>query len=107
MIMAAIHLNKEGFDKAMAQGGVALVDFWATWCGPCKMLAPAIEALSDQYDGKALVGKVDVDDQPELAAQFGVMSIPTVILFKDGKEVSRTVGVQPPTVFEDLLDNNL
>jgi thioredoxin 1 len=105
--MAAIHLNKEGFDRAMAQGGVALVDFWATWCGPCKMLAPAIEALSDQYDGKALVGKVDVDDQPELAAQFGVMSIPTVILFKDGKEVTRTVGVQPPTVFEDLLNNNL
>jgi thioredoxin 1 len=105
--MAAIHLNKEGFDKAMAQGGVALVDFWATWCGPCKMLAPAIEALSEKYDGKALVGKVDVDDQPELAAQFGVMSIPTVILFKDGEEVSRTVGVQPPTVFEDLLDHNL
>jgi thioredoxin 1 len=105
--MAAIHFSKDGFDKAVAQGGLVLVDFWADWCGPCKMLAPAIEALAGQYDGKAIVGKVNVDDEPELAAQFGVMSIPTVILFKDGQEQTRTVGVQPPTVFEDLLNNNL
>jgi thioredoxin 1 len=105
--MAAIHFSKDGFDKAVAQGGLVLVDFWADWCGPCKMLAPAIEALAGQYDGKAIIGKVNVDDEPELAAQFGVMSIPTVILFKDGQELTRTVGVQPPTVFEDLLNNNL
>jgi thioredoxin 1 len=105
--MAAIHFSKDGFDKAAAQGGLMLVDFWADWCGPCKMLAPAIEALADKYEGKALVGKVNVDDEPELAVQFGVMSIPTVVILKDGKEVTRTVGVQPPTVFEDLLNNNL
>lgn len=84
-----------------------LVDFWASWCGPCKMLAPTVDKLAEKYDGKVIVGKVDVDEEQELARQFGVMSIPTVVLFKDGKEVQRTVGVQPQAAFERLVDDIL
>ncbi len=105
--MAVIHFNKEGFDKAVAQGAPMLVDFWAGWCGPCKMLAPTIDKLAEKYDGKVVVGKVDVDEEQELARQFGVMSIPTVVLFKDGKEVQRTVGVQPQAAFEQLVESIL
>lgn len=105
--MAVIHFSKEGLDKAVSQSVPVLVDFWADWCGPCKMLAPTIDALAEKYDGKVVVGKVNVDDEGELAGQFGVMSIPTIILFKDGKEVERTVGVQPPAAFEKLIEENL
>ena len=105
--MAVIHFNKEGFDKTVAQGAPMLVDFWAGWCGPCKMLAPTIDKLAEKYDGKVVVGKVDVDEEQELARQFGVMSIPTVVLFKDGKEVQRTVGVQPQAAFEQLVESIL
>ena len=105
--MAVIHISKEGFDKAVAQGSPMLVDFWASWCGPCKMLAPTVDKLAEKYDGKVIVGKVDVDEEQELARQFGVMSIPTVVLFKDGKEVQRTVGVQPQAAFERLVDDIL
>ena len=91
--MAVIHFSKEGFDKAVAQGSPMLVDFWASWCGPCKMLAPTVDKLAEKYDGKVIVGKVDVDEEQELARQFGVMSIPTVVLFKDGKDYKDDVYV--------------
>lgn len=99
-----IHFNKEGFEKALASGQTMLVDFWAGWCGPCKMLAPTIEELGTKYEGKAVVGKIDVDEEQELAIRYGVMSIPTVIFFKDGAEVERKVGVMPPQVYSDVLD---
>lgn len=105
--MAVIHFNKEGFDKAVARGVPVLVDFWAGWCGPCRMLAPLVDQLAEQYEGQVIVGKVDVDEEQELAAQFGVMSIPTVVLLKDGAEVGRLVGVQPPAAFEKLIGDNL
>ena len=104
--MALIHLTEEAFDKATASG-LSMVDFWASWCGPCKMLSPVIESLADQYEGKVLVGKVNVDEEPELARRFGVMNIPTVVFLKNGQEIDRKVGVMPPQVFTGVLDANL
>ena len=102
-----VHFNKEGFDKALASGQLLMVDFWANWCGPCKMLAPVIEGLGDEYEGKAIVGKINVDEEQELAIRYGVMSIPTVIFFKHGEEVARKVGVMPAAQFVEVLDANL
>ncbi len=100
--MAAVNLTKADFDTQI-KSGVALVDFWAVWCGPCKMAGPIIDELSVEYAGKVLVGKVDVDKEGELAQKFGVMSIPTVILFKDGVEVARQVGFSGKTGYLELL----
>ena len=100
--MSVLHLNEDEFNNFVAEGkGGVMVDFWATWCGPCKMLAPTIEELGDELEEKITVGKVDVDECRELAMKYGVMSIPTVIFFKDGEEVTRFVGVQPK---EKLLE---
>ena len=104
--MATIHLTKDGFDKAISSG-TAMVDFWASWCGPCKMLSPVIESIGSQYEGKVLVGKVNVDEEPDLARRFGVMSIPTVVFLKNGQEFDRKVGVMPPQAFSGVLDTNL
>ena len=102
-----VHFSKDGFDKALNDGKLMMVDFWASWCGPCKMLAPVIDDLTKQYEGKAVVGKVNVDEEQELAIRYGVMSIPTVIFFKDGKEIDRKVGVMPAGAFTQVLDSNL
>ncbi len=75
--------------------GVILVDFWATWCGPCKMIAPIVEQIANENEGKITVGKLDVDANGETATKYGVLSIPTLILFKDGQPVERLVGYQP------------
>ena len=80
-----------------------LVDFWATWCGPCRMLAPTIATIAEEKAGVLKVGKVDVDQEPELARRFGIMSIPTLILFKDGKAVKQTMGFQPKEALEAWL----
>ena len=105
--MALQHYNKESFDKSLNEGKLMMVDFWANWCGPCRMLGPVIEQLAVQYEGKAEIGKVDVDEQGELAMRYGVMSIPTVIFFKNGKEIDRKVGVMPAGAFTQVLDQNL
>jgi len=88
----AKHLTKDNFEKTLETSLPVLVDFWAPWCGPCKMLSPIIEEASTKLEGKAVVGKVCVDDEKELAMKFSVMSIPTIVVFKDGKEVDRSVG---------------
>lgn len=91
--MSAIHFSAEEFNDAIAKGP-AIVDFWATWCGPCKMIAPIIDQVAEELEGKIAVGKIDVDQCRETASEYGVMSIPTVIYFKNGVEVKRFVGVQ-------------
>lgn len=100
--MAVYHLTKGNFEETISEGK-SLVDFWADWCGPCRMLAPTIDAIAKKYDGTVKVCKVDIDAEPELANRFGVMSIPTVIVFEDGEEANRAVGVRPQEALEELL----
>ena len=102
--MAEITLTKDNFDAEVMQSDVpVLVDFWAVWCGPCQMLAPTIEEIANEYEGKVKVGKVNVDEQPELAQKYGIMSIPTLIYFKDGQVAEQTMGVQPKEIIEALI----
>ena len=89
--MAHMDLTEKNFDSVIGSG-ITLVDFWASWCGPCKMQAPIIDQLGDKYEGKFKVAKVNVDDEPELAAEFGISSIPTLILFRGGKKEKTVVG---------------
>ena len=91
--MAVTHLSKADFDAFIAEGDV-LVDFWAIWCGPCRMQAPILEEFDDKMGGKIKVAKVDVDEESELASRFGIMSIPTLMGFRNGKLISQRVGVQ-------------
>lgn len=97
-------LTQENFTEAIKSQKPILVDFWASWCGPCRMLSPLIDSLSEEYSAQIEVGKVNVDEQGALAAQFGIVSIPTVILFKDGKEIKRIVGVHDADDYRDEID---
>ncbi len=105
--MALQELTEETFDGALKDAPLAMVDFWATWCGPCKIMGPVVEKLAEEYDGKVLVGKVNVDDEMDIAQKFGIMSIPTIIFFRNGEEVDRKVGAQPAGALKQVLDANL
>ena len=102
-----IHFNKETFETALAEGKLMMVDFWAEWGGPCQMLGPVIESLADRYEGRAVVGKINTDEEQALAMSFQITGIPTVIFFKDGKEIDRLEGVMPPDAFIQVLEKNL
>ena len=90
--MAVQHFDSKSFNEAIASG-TTLVDFWATWCGPCRMQAPILDAFEAEMGASVKVGKVDVDEEPAIAQRFNIFSIPTIIVFRDGQEVVRTVGV--------------
>lgn len=100
----AMEITMDNFEQEVLNSDVPImIDFWATWCMPCKMLAPVIEELAEEANGAYKVGKIDVDRSPSLAAQFGVMSIPTVIVFKNGKAAEKSVGVVPKNQLEAML----
>ena len=98
-----VTITKENFAELKAGNLPLVVDFWATWCGPCRMVAPIIEELAAQYDGKIVVGKCDVEDNEELAAEFGIRNIPTVLFMKDGQIVDKIVGAAAKPVFEEKI----
>lgn len=100
-----IELTSENFD--VTKEGVALVDFWAPWCGPCRMIAPIIEELANDYDGKAKICKVNTDEVQDLAVQFGVRSIPTILFFKDGELKAQLIGAQSKQIIADKLNSLL
>ena len=101
----AVEITDDNFEELVLKSAKpVLVDFWAEWCGPCRMLGPIIEDLSDDFADKAIIGKVDVDSNQQFAAQFGVRNIPTVLVFKDGEMVNRQVGVAQKSVYADFLN---
>ena len=101
----ALEITDATFDEVVLKSDKpVVVDFWAAWCGPCRMVGPIIEEVSDEYEGKAVVGKVDVDANQEYAAKYGVRNIPTVLVFKNGEIVKRQVGVSPKKVYTDAID---
>jgi thioredoxin 1 len=99
-----IEITTQNFDEIMSQGKPVLMDFWATWCGPCKRLGPIIEELAAEYDGKAVVGKCDIEENDELTEKFGIMNVPTVVFLKDGKEVDRVVGLAMKNIYQEKLN---
>ena len=106
--MSAIKINKNNFNEEVLRSDKpVLLDFWASWCGPCRMVSPIIDQIAEEYDGKITVGKVNVDDEGALAAEYAVVSIPTVILFKDGKQAEKLVGAHSFDDYADMIDKVL
>ena len=102
--MAEIKISESNFDSEVIGSDIpVLVDFWADWCGPCKMLAPVLSEIAEGYEGRVKVGKVNVDEEPELAGRFRIASIPTLLLFKNGELVDSSVGVRPKAMIEAML----
>ena len=102
--MAEIKITAANFEEEVMKSDVPVVlDFWATWCGPCNMIAPVLKELADEYEGRVKVGKVNVDESPELAEKFGIMSIPTLLVFKNGKLVKTAVGLHDKGGLADMV----
>ncbi len=99
----AIEITDSNFEEVIKSDKPVLVDFWAEWCGPCKMIGPVVEELASELDGKAVIGKVDVDSNPEVSAKFGIRSIPTLLVFKGGEIVDKQIGAVPKSVLEQKI----
>ncbi len=103
-----VTLTSSNWEKEVLQSNLPVfVDFWAEWCGPCRMVGPAVEQLAKNMDGKIKFGKLNVDDNQEIAMRYGIQSIPSLILFKDGKEINRTIGAAPKEAYEKFIEQSL
>ncbi len=103
----ALAITDSNFDELLNEGKPMVVDFWATWCGPCKKIGPYIEELAEKYEGQAIIGKVDVDENDQLAIRFGVRNIPTVLFIKNGQVSDKQIGAAPKAVYEAKLQSIL
>ncbi len=95
--------TEENFNDVLASNTVVVADFWATWCGPCRMVGPVIESLANDYEGKAAIGKIDIEENDSLTEEYGIRNVPTVLFFKNGQLVDKVVGAGPRAMYEDKL----
>lgn len=102
-----VEITDQNFQEITGGAGLSMVDFWAVWCGPCRVVAPIVEALADDYAGQLTVGKLDVDHNPRTAAQYNVRSIPTILFFKEGKVVDQVIGAVPRPALESKIKQHL
>ena len=102
-----LEITDSNFNNVISKNKTVLVDFWAEWCGPCRMIGPVIEELANEYEGKAIIGKLDVDSNQESSVKYGVRSIPTILTFKDGEIVDRQVGAVPKEILKNVIDSQL
>ncbi len=102
-----LEITDSNFNNVISKNKTVLVDFWAEWCGPCRMIGPIIEELANEYKGKAIIGKLDVDSNQESSVKYGVRSIPTILTFKDGEIVDRQVGAVPKETLTNVIDSQL
>ncbi len=106
-VAETIHLTEQSFDEALvATQGLVMVDFWAEWCGPCRAIAPVLEEMAEASEGRVTLMKVNVDENPGLAARYGIRSIPTILFVKDGAVIDRVVGAAPKTVLQDIVSRS-
>ena len=105
--MSVLNVTKDNFEEIKNSEKVVLLDFYADWCGPCKMMAPVVEQLAEDYAGKVKIGKLNVDESSDIAGRFRVMSIPTFILFKDGKPAGMMMGAVPPETLQEMIDGSV
>jgi len=106
-MLKPVEITDSNFEEIINSEKPVLVDFWAEWCGPCKMIGPVVEELANEFDGKAIIGKVDVDTNPEVSAKFGIRSIPTLLVFKGGEIVDKQVGAVPKAVLSEKIEAQL
>ena len=102
-----LKITDSNFNDVISKNKTVLVDFWAEWCGPCRMIGPVIEELANEYEGKAIIGKLDIDSNQESSVKYGVRSIPTILTFKDGEIVDRQVGAVPKEILKNVIDSQL
>ena len=106
-MVKTLEITDSNFNDVISKNKTVLVDFWAEWCGPCRMIGPIIEELANEYEGKAIIGKLDVDSNQESSVKYGVRSIPTILTFKDGEVVDRQVGAVPKETLTNVIDSQL